>query len=255
MAWWETLFDEKYLRFWKPSRPPERTAREVDGIVRYLALPEGAAVLDLACGYGRIAIPLAQRGYHVTGLDLSEILLSEACRAGEEAGVQVAWHRGDMRNIPWADAFDAVISIYTSFGYFEEEADNQRVLEGVYRALKPGGRFLLDVSNRDWRVQIGPRRHWFEVDDCVVLVEAWLDLVAGRSGETWRWREGGTWRSLEFDVRLYTATELKRMIEAAGMRWLRVYGGWEDEDFGPQVRRIIAITERPSRSIKPSSPQ
>jgi len=245
MAWWETLFDDRYLRLFGPLASPEATRQQVDGIVAYLGLEPGASILDLACGHGRIAIPLAQRGFRVTGLDLSETLLGQARAIADRAGVQVTWHRGDMREISWNESFDAVINIFSSFGYFADEADNRRVLEGVARALRPGGRFLIDVMNRDWRVRQDMERHWFEAGDLVVLADPWFDPVAGRTGETWRWLEGGQWQSLEFDTRLYTATELRELVRAAGLRWLAVYGGWRGEEFDPRARRIIAIAERP----------
>ncbi len=246
MAWWETLFDDRYLRLFGPLTTPEATQQQVDGIVRYLGLRPGATVLDLACGYGRITIPLAQRGFQVTGLDLSETLLGQARIAASEAGIEVTWHRGDMRDIPWTGAFDAVINIFSSFGYFTSEEENRRVLEGVARTLKPGGRFLIDVINRDWRVRQSLQRYWFEAGDLIVLADPWLDPVAGRAGETWRWLEGGEWQSLEFDARLYTATELRSLIEAAGLRWSAVYGGWNGEPFDPQAHRIIALAEKPA---------
>lgn len=244
MAWWESLFDNRYMRLFGPLAPPEVTQQQVDGIIAYLRLEPGASILDLACGYGRIAIPLAQQGFVVTGLDLSETLLGQARTAAADANVRVNWHQGDMRDIPWSNAFDAAINIFSSFGYFTDESENRRVLEGVARALKPGGRFLIDVMNRDWRVRQNLERHWFEAGDLIVLADPWLDPVGGRAGETWRWLEGGQWQSMEFDVRLYTATELKELIEAAGLRWLTVHGGWAGEPFDPQARRIIAIAER-----------
>jgi len=244
MAWWETLFDDRYLRLFGPLASPEATQQQVDGIVAYLGLKPGASVLDLACGYGRIAIPLAQRGFAVTGLDLSETLLGQARVAAAGVGAQVTWHQGDMRAIPWAGTFDAVINVFSSFGLFADEAENRRVLEGVARALKPGGRFLIDVMNRDWRVRQDLERHWFEAGDLIVLADPWLDPVTGRAGETWRWLEGGQWQSMEFDVRLYTATELWALIEAAGLHWLAVHGGWAREPFDPRARRIIAIAEK-----------
>ncbi|HIE38717.1 MAG TPA: class I SAM-dependent methyltransferase [Anaerolineales bacterium] len=245
MAWWETLFDDRYLRLFGPLTSPEATQQQVDGIIAYLRLEPGASILDLACGYGRIAIPLARRGFAVTGLDLSETLLGQARAAASKTGAQATWHRGDMRHIPWTKAFDAVINIFSSFGYFSDEAENRKVLEGVARALKPGGRFLIDVVNRDWRARQDLERHWFEAGDLVVLVDPWFDPVAGRAGETWRWLEGGQWQTMEFDVRLYTATELRHLIEAAGLRWLAVHGGWVEEPFDPHARRIIAVAEKP----------
>jgi len=245
MTWWETLFDDRYLRLFGPLATPEATTQQVDGISAYLDLQPRAEVLDLACGYGRIAIPLAQRGFRVTGLDLSETLLGQARAAAQEAGVDIAWQRSDMRHIPWTAAFDAVVNIFSSFGYFADEEENRRVLQGVAQALKPGGRFLIDLVNRDWRARQDLGRHWFEAGETIVLADPWLDPVAGRAGETWRWLEGGEWRSLEFDTRLYTATELRELIESSGMRWLTVYGGWGGETFSPQARRMIAIAEKP----------
>jgi len=150
-----------------------------------------------------------------------------------------------MREIPWEGAFDAVINVFSSFGYFTDEEENRRVLEGVTRALKPGGRFLIDVINRDWQVRQDLQRRWFEAGDLFVLADPWLDPVEGRAGEVWRWLEGGQWQTLEFDVRIYTATELKALIEAARLRWITVYGGWAGDEFGPQSRRIIALAEKP----------
>ena len=245
MAWWETVFDDRYLRLWGPLASPEATEQQVEGIITYLGVEPGASILDLACGYGRIAIPLAQRGFRVTGLDLSETLLGQARASAARAGVEVDWHQGDMREIPWEGAFDAVINVFSSFGYFTDEEENRRVLEGVTRALKPGGRFLIDVINRDWQVRQDLQRRWFEAGDLFVLADPWLDPVEGRAGEVWRWLEGGQWQTLEFDVRIYTATELKALIEAAGLRWITVYGGWAGDEFGPQSRRIIALAEKP----------
>jgi Methylase involved in ubiquinone/menaquinone biosynthesis len=244
MAWWETFFDDRYVRIYGPLTSPEATQQQVQGIISYLDLQPGESVLDMACGYGRIAIPLAQQGLQVTGLDLSDVLLGQARAAAREAGVQVNWQRGDMREIPWTEEFDAVVSVFTSFGYFADERENLRVLEGIRRALKPGGQVLIDVMNRDWRVRQDIQRHWFEAGELIVLAEPWLDPVAGRTGETWRWLEGGEWQSMEFDVRIYTATELKAMIEAAGLRWVTVYGGWTGEPLTPLSRRIIAIARR-----------
>jgi len=244
MAWWETFFDDRYLRLFGPLASPEATQQQVEGILAYLGLDPGASILDLACGYGRIAIPLARRGFRVTGLDLSETLLGQARATAAEAGVEVTWHQGDMRQIPWTEAFDAVINIFSSFGYFATEEENREVLEGVARALRPGGRFLIDVVNRDWRVRQDLQRHWFEAGDLLILADPWLDPVEGRAGEIWRWLEGGQWQSLEFNVRIYTATELKALIEATGLRWRTVYGGWGGEPFGPESRRIIALAEK-----------
>ena len=159
--WWQRIFaDGSYLRLWSDPilRRSGPSARSRACSIILQPTP-GAAILDLACGQGRIAVPLAQRGYRVTGLDLSEQLLDVARAAADAAGVIVEWHRADMRDIPaeWAGRFDYIINIFTAFGYFEDEAENQRVLAGVARALKPDGRFLIESMNRDGVMGALPR--------------------------------------------------------------------------------------------------
>src|SRR5437016_4273852 len=117
--WYELLFGEDYLRHFRT--PPERTAQEVEQILQRLDLPPGSAVLDLCCGYGRHTIPLAQHGYRMTGQDLSDVLLQQARTDAEARGVHVQWVQSDMRRVPFEKEFDAVINIWTSFGYLENE--------------------------------------------------------------------------------------------------------------------------------------
>src|SRR2546429_3597127 len=112
--WYKTFFGEDYLHIYEPVLTPERTQREVDGIVNLLALPQGSSILDLCCGHGRHAIPLARHGYKVTGQDLSEVFLREAEKEALAKGVHVDWLHGDMRNIPFENEFDAVINIFRS---------------------------------------------------------------------------------------------------------------------------------------------
>ncbi|HXX78690.1 MAG TPA: class I SAM-dependent methyltransferase, partial [Ktedonobacteraceae bacterium] len=147
--WYKTFFGEDYLRIYEPILTTERTQREVDGIINLLALPQGSRILDLCCGHGRHSIPLAQRGYKVTGQDLSEVFLHEAENEAEAKGAHVEWMHSDMRNIPFANAFDAVINIFTAFGYLETQEEDQQVLRQVSKALKPDGLFLLETLHRE----------------------------------------------------------------------------------------------------------
>ncbi|HEX3213864.1 MAG TPA: class I SAM-dependent methyltransferase, partial [Actinomycetota bacterium] len=125
--------------------PAERTAAEVNGVVGQLGLAPGARLLDLCCGPGRHAVPLAQLGYRVTGLDLSRPLLARAAAAA--AGQRVGLVAADMRRLPFADgSFDAVLNLFNAFGYLEDEAQDELVLAEVARVLAPGGRFLQELA-------------------------------------------------------------------------------------------------------------
>src|SRR3972149_3624699 len=134
--WYRTFFERDYYDYFYVGGPrgiftqeqeTQRNEQQEDFIVQALELPEGARILDLGCGWGRHAVRLAQRGYRVTGLDLSAYHLRLARAAARRAGVEVEWVRADMRDVPGRARYDAVINMFTSFGYFDSEADDQRV--------------------------------------------------------------------------------------------------------------------------------
>lgn len=245
--WWEAFFEETFLHLWPSSSTPDQEPAEVAGLLSYLELPPEGRILDLACGYGRIAVPLARRGFQVTGLDLSEPLLAVARERAAQAGVAAEWHHADMRDLPseWAGQFDAVISIWNSFGYFADDHENQRVLAGAAQALKPGGRLLIDVSNRDRVVSTYRTRDWDERDGLVLLQERSFDPVRGLNRTELTWHEDRQRRQVSFAVRLYTATELTRMVAAAGLRLVAYYGDWTGAELTRESRQIILVAEKP----------
>ena len=245
--WWEAFFEETFLHLWPSSSTPDHEPAEVAGLVSLLELPPEGRILDLACGYGRIAVPLARRGFQVTGLDSSEPLLAVGRERAAQAGVPVEWRHADMRDIPseWPGRFDAVISVWNSFGYFSDDHENQRVLASAAQALKPGGRLLIDVSNRDRVVTTYRARDWDERDGLVLLQERSFDPVRGLNRTNLTWHEDGQRRQMSFAVRLYTPTELTRLVAAAGLRPIAYYGDWTGAELTRESRHIILIAEKP----------
>jgi SAM-dependent methyltransferase len=213
--------------------PAERTAAEVNGVVGLLGLAPGARLLDLCCGHGRHAVPLAQLGYRVTGLDLSRTLLARAAAASWEQGQRVGLVEADMRRLPFADgSFDAVLNLFNAFGYLEDEAQDELVLAEVARVLVPGGRFLQELANREALV-----RGWHDSevarhdDGLLVLQERALDLRTSRDVVRYTLVDtDGRRATREASIRLYTLTELEAMLGRAGLALLAVYG---DLDGGP----------------------
>lgn len=247
--WWQTFFDHTYLHLWPPNLNPDRPPpEEVAGIMSLLQPQPGASFLDVPCGHGRIAVPLARRGFRVTGLDWSEPLLDLGRQAATQAAVTVEWHRADMRDIPpeWAGRFDYVVNIFNSFGYFDHESENQRVLEGVARALKPGGRFLIDTSNRDAVVSRYQPRYWHQRDEFFVCEERQFDPIRGVNSTIVRWDEAGKRREIRFEVRPHTPTELTRMVQAAGLQPVAYYGSWAGSDLTTESNSVILIGEKAS---------
>ena len=247
--WYRRLFDGFYYDVWfrrgALGATPERTAAEVDFIERVLALPPGAAILDLACGHGRHAVELARRSYRVTGLDLSPQHLTLARQAAADAGVEVEWLEADMRDVP-PGPFDAVINMFTAFGYLESDADDQTVLDGVGRALRPGGRFLIDIHSREHFVRDFRSHVWYPLGDgSLVLEERQLDLLSSRvTTRVTLIEPDGTRESRTFVVRAYSLTELARMLAHAGLSVTQTWGGFDASPYTLTSIRLILLAQR-----------
>jgi SAM-dependent methyltransferase len=245
--WYREFFDDLYLRVYQPLEAPEQVRREVDFIVKALDLPAGAKVLDLCCGQGRHSLELARRGFQVVGVDLSEALLYAARKRAESEGLSVTFLQCDMREIDFADEFDAVINMFTSFGYLESEAEDEKVLGKVAQALKSGGKFLLDVVNRDRLVRDFQAREWHAADEgWLVLEERTFDHLSGRMETRWVCvaRDGVRYERLS-SVRLYTASELRMMLERAGLKVTNLFGDYDGSPYSWDSQRLIVVACKP----------
>ncbi len=245
--WYEEVFDDDYLRT-VPFMTAEQTAREVDFIRDALALKPSSEILDVACGYGRHAVELAQQGFRVTGLDLSLPLLIKAADHAQKRGLAVNFVHADMREMTFNGQFDAAYCVLSSFGYFDEET-NLRVANGICRAVKPGGRFILDIINRDYIVGDLPSRVWWEGDGCVILEEVDFNyhtsrVLIRRSVVFGNGRQS----EQEISMRAYSLHEVGRLLRTAGLRVLDVSGSLATKSrfFGAASRSIIAVCERPT---------
>lgn len=244
--WYETFFGDAWLEIAR-ERPEERTAQEVEFVVERLELQPGARVLDLACGHGRHAVPMAERGYRVTGLDASEPSLALARERAVAAGVEVELVHGDMRELRRDGEFDAVLNLFTSFGYFEDEEDNARVVESVARALRPGGRFLVDTVNLLGLARRFRDRFWDEVGANVFLEQRDYDFLTARSRAWWTLvGPDGTRRDLAHSVRMYAPHELAALVRDCGLEVEAAYGDFEGAELSFDSWRLILIACKPA---------
>jgi SAM-dependent methyltransferase len=244
MSWWKTYFGELYLRLFATMVTPEGTAQEVAGVLALLDLRPGARVLDLACGQGRHAVILARLGYRVAGLDRSAALLGRAQEEARAAVVEVTWVQGDMRSLPFGQEFDACLSLFTSFGYFQDEAENEEVLQQVYGALRPGGALFLDLTNRDHQLQHACPTSWRRHGAAIVMEETHFDPATCRSTTTFTWLEGGQAESITHSVRHYTAPEMKAMLRRAGLEPVALYGDMAGSTFAAGSKRLIVVARK-----------
>lgn len=243
--WFRTFFDRDYIDRYARVTDEEVTQREVDGVIRALGLEPPARVLDLACGYGRHALALSRLGYEVTGFDLSFDLLAEAELRAQGAGAKVRLMEGDMRKLPFVREFDVVVNLFTSFGFFDDERDSRRVMEGIHAALDEGGRLLLDVINRDAILRDFQPRMWRETDDGYVLSESAYDPACSRlTGRQVHVRRGGEVRESALSLRLYSLHELSALMVGAGFAVEAVYGDFDLSPFALDSPRIVAVGRR-----------
>jgi SAM-dependent methyltransferase len=239
----EAVFDEDYLYFYEQLLTPERTAGEVEVLWGALELAPGLEVLDLACGHGRIANALAERGCRVTGLDATPSFLELARRDAATRGVEVDYVEGDMRSLPWADRFDGIVCWFTSFGYFSDD-ENRRVLAQALDALKPGGLFAIDVHNRDKFARVFVPASVTERDGDLLVDEHEFDVLTGRVETERTVVRDGRSRRMHFSVRFFTFTELRDWLLAAGFEEVRGFDRATGEPLSSESRRMITVARK-----------
>jgi len=243
--WFEEFFDDDYLRT-LPYMTDAMTAKESKFIEEHLSLQPKQTVLDIGCGYGRHAIQLAKQGYEVTGIDTSLPLLIKAAEFTREVGTEVNFMHQDMREMTFEDEFDGAYCVMTSFGYFDDDS-NRDVLQRIFRAVRPGGRFLLEAINRDFILRDLPSRVWWEGDDCVVMDEVEFNFLSSRvvSKRSVVFSDG---RSINHDlsIRAYCLHELGRLLHSCGFKVRSITGNHSTESrfFGTDSPYLIILSEK-----------
>jgi len=243
--WWQSHFDAYYLREYQPIFDLARDRREVGRLLELLALPVGARVLDVPCGQGRHAHLLAEAGLDVTGLDYSAHLLKAAKRRG--TGKTLRYVRGDMRSLPdeWTGRFDAVVNLFTSFGFFLDPADDARVIGEFARVLVPGGVLVWHGGSRDGVMARFLERDWWRSsDDTMIGHEREFDPLSGvlTVRATWRGKKDAGER--EHRIRLYTATRLAELCASAGLVVLHAFDAWTDRPLTRKASEMLLVARK-----------
>lgn len=221
--WWVELFNDDYLRT-MIKVTDDQIAEESNFIEESLGVQKGAMVLDLACGTGLHAIEMTRRGYQVVGFDLSLAMLARAADEAHERKQRLNFVQGDMRDMSFEETFDGVYCWNTSFGFFDEEK-NQQVVQRVHRALRRGGQFLLDIANRDFVLAQTPSLAWFEGEGCVCMDEMQIDFITSRMRvKRTMMMDDGRSREIEYSMRVYSLHELGKILNDSGFRVVEVSG-------------------------------
>ena len=235
--WFEETFGEDYLRIYQ-HRDESEAERAIELIAAQVRGKDIQAVLDLACGAGRHSKALCERWWTV-GLDLSAALLRIARRDDRDA----PYVRADMRELPFADgSFDLVVNLFTSFGYFEDDREDARVLACVRTAMKPGGTFVIDFFNAsEVRRNLVPYDE--RVENGITIEQSRVITPDDRFVEkTIRLRERG--REYVERVRLLSALDLQQMLEAANFEVVHCFGDYGGSHWSENSPRTILVASR-----------
>jgi 2-polyprenyl-3-methyl-5-hydroxy-6-metoxy-1,4-benzoquinol methylase len=217
---------------------------EVQRLIGLLGLRPGQHVCDLCCGIGRHSIELARRGLTVTGVDRTAGYLDTARRRAGEKGLTIEFVQADMREFCRPGAFDTVANMFTSFGYFEDAADDGRVLRNAYASLRPGGQLLVDTVGKEIVARIFRPREADRIDGCILIQERTICDDWNRIDNVWTLIKEGQPYEWRFAHRLYAATELRALFEAAGFRRVRAYGSLAGTPYDERAERLIIVGQK-----------
>jgi SAM-dependent methyltransferase len=249
--WWQDFFDADYIRLWGEGRATASTTAEVEGLWSLLELHEGSRVLDAPCGYGRISRLLAERGAIVLGVDQSQTLLEDAeSKRGDIPLSRLRYLHHDLRKPLAEEGFDCALNIFTSLGYGTEE-DDLAILQTLCAAVRPGGLVFVETNHRDLLVTFLARsgsRGRRLPDDTLFIEEPRFDPISGRMETCWYWNGPAGQGKKSASLRIYSATELVRLLERAGLSFRSAHRGCSPEPFsaeGPDLGgRIGLLAER-----------
>jgi SAM-dependent methyltransferase len=239
-TFWRDLFPFIFTR--------ERIAAADDHVKKALALarPRGRTALDLGCGPGRCSIALARRGFAVTGVDRTRLLLDRARRRARSAGLRIEWVREDMRDFRREDSYDLALSMFTSFGYFDDKEEDVVVLRNVLASLKAGGVLFMELVGKEFLAGIFQSTTVEKLPDGSQLVqnhEIFDDWTRIRN--EWILIRKGRTRTFRFHHTVYSGQELKDRLLGAGFEEVRLYGALEGHPYGRDSDRLVAVARKP----------
>ena len=242
-------FDD--YRFWRDLYlfmfSEKRFAEATEQVPKLLNLvkPGCENVLDLGCGAGRFSIPLAKAALRVTGVDSTGYLLQKARAFAKKGKVSVEWVQEDMREFVRPEAFDLAVNLFTSFGYFENREDDVLVVANVYRSLRRGGTFVIDLMGKEVLARMAQPAVLDILPDGSKLVQqprvcdGWT-----RIRHEWTLIQDGAARTYQFQTNIYSGQELKELLLRAGFAEVKLYGSLEGEEYGLGAKRLIAVATR-----------
>lgn len=239
--WYEKWFDSPYYHRLYQYRDQEEARQFIDRLLEELQPSPEARMLDLACGKGRYSRYLADKGFEVTGIDLSPRSIEYACRFEHEG---LSFYTHDMRHLFRVNYYDYVFNFFTSFGYFDSEKDDLKALCNVAKGLKPGGVFVLDFFNSQYVIDNLTGAETKYVDG--IRFEIDKQIEGRRVVKTINFEDGGRSYFFRESVRLFRYEDFQRLFAQAGLQIDRTYGDYQLHSFHEENSpRLILVAHLP----------
>ena len=209
--WWKGYFSDEWQRIFRYVKNEKITADESDLVSYLLKNADVQTVLDAPSGEGRISLDLATQGFQMTGLEYNQNAVNTAKQLAKKKNLNINFLQGDMRNMPFEQKFDAAICIFNSFGYFSE-ADNEKYIAAVSRALKDGGIFILEGHTLETLLPIFKPKDYWQFENYVILEERVFNYTTSRLESNWTVLHEGQKTMYESSVRIYSYLELTNLM-------------------------------------------
>jgi SAM-dependent methyltransferase len=233
---WSATYDMLF-----PEARIAAAPEEVEQILALTARIPPARVLDLGCGPGRHSIALAGLGFQVTGVDRTAFLLDKAVQRSAVEDIDVEWIRSDMRDFVRPSAYDLALSLFTSFGFFWDDAENQRVLENLFESLGPRGTLVVDVAGKEVIAKIFEPTSSHDVEGSVVVQRRRVIDNWSRMSNEWMWIQDTGVRSFRFEHWIYSGRELEQMLRRVGFEEVRLFGDFLGRPYDANAQRLVVV--------------
>jgi SAM-dependent methyltransferase len=230
-SWWSNFFTGMGAEVVSRLNHPNQTRQEADFIQKVLQLTPGATIGDVPCGDGRLLVEFAKRGFRARGIDISSDLIASAKRSASSQETSILADSGDMKQLTWVEELDGAFCFGNSFAYFDEEG-NRQFLGAIYRALKSGGRFLLQTNVIAESIFTKPlSRTWYELGDILFLHVARYEPETSRLVSDYQFIRGQEIERKSAEYRIYTVRAALDLLQEVGFRSPRTMGSLDETPF------------------------
>ena len=221
---------------------------EVNSIIRLLSLKSDDQILDACCGVGRHSIGLSQKGYTVTGIDNTKKFLQAARSFAKAENVSPVFLEGDILKFQNPNSFDAIINMYTSFGYFASKEDDLTFLKNMFLCLKDKGRILIETIGKEILSRIFQPKEWYEHEGAFVLADYEIIDDWSKLKNRWIIIKDKDIYDYSFSHRLYSASELKELLFFSGFRKIRTFGNFSGAPYDHSAETLVIVAEKESQA-------